>query len=160
MRSNILIIFISILVLAACSTPTPEPTIPPTAKPTSCADVEETCLEVVFTEGGCSYTGPEKVSPGIVYIQFVNQRAERARMGFWRLLPERSVEDWKIAIGTEPSTIHHAATWFLASETAKAAGPGGSYLRKETLTTPGGYVLDCFIEEPYGLWFAGGFVIE
>ena len=66
-----------------CAAPPPEPTPTPTPKPASCEEVEDPCIEIVFTEDKCTYQGPSALSSGTAYLQFYNQRENRARMGLW-----------------------------------------------------------------------------
>jgi hypothetical protein len=160
MKINLLFAGLLIVtLLAACAAPAPEPSPIPTQKLSNCAEVDDPCIVITFTEDKCIYEGPNRVPPGKVYFQFVNQRDERSRMGFWRFREDRSLEEYQANIGNQPSTAHHTINTFEAFEPAKIAGPGkGFFLVKEV--SSGEYLLDCFTEEPYLLWFGGGLVVE
>jgi len=147
------------ILVSGCATPEPESTPTLTPKPSSCAEVEDPCIEIVFSEDKCTYQGPNTLSPGISYIQFHNQREERARMGLWKLGEGYTIQSFQEFVGEEPSSVHHNPPRISGMGTASVAGPGKMILRKEDYL-PGSYVVDCFIEDPYQLWFAGGFTVE
>ncbi len=158
-RSRSLFILLLPVILCACSAAIPEPTPSATPEPATCADVTDPCLEVIFTEDKCSYYGPSELSPGTAYIQFHNQREGRARMGLWKLGEGRTIQIFQEYVGTEPSTVHHNPPMTTGMGTASLAGPDRIILRRENYL-PGVYVVDCFTEDPYQLWFGGGFVVE
>lgn len=158
-RTRLFWILILPVIFSGCAAATPEPSPSATPKPATCAEVDDPCLEVIFTEDNCSYHGPSKLSPGTAYIQFHNQRDERARMGLWKLGPGGTIQNFQEYVGDEPSTVHHNPPRITGMGTASLASPGKLILRREHFI-PGIYVLDCFTEDPYLLWFAGGFIVE
>ncbi len=146
------------IIISGCAT-TPEPTPSSTPEPTTCSEVDDPCVEVIFKEDRCIYHGPSVLPEGTAYIQFHNQRDERARMGVWNLMEGKTIQGFQEMVGDEPSSAHHNPPWVTGMGTASIAGPGRIILRRENYL-PGIYVLDCFMEDPYQLWFGGGFTVE
>jgi hypothetical protein len=159
-------------------TPLPEPTdIPPeltatqgesiatpvhptkTPNPTSCQEVEGTCLDLSFDGEICAYKGPTDIKPGSVTLLFLNESEGGALAGLVRHKGDKTIQDMKDRFVEEPIT-EHGTPWTIPINWGwRGVPPGESYVWKGDLE-PGIHTLVCARITPFGVLFGAGFTVD
>jgi len=139
--------------------PTASPVLPTkTPNPTSCQEVEGTCLELSFDGEACTYRGPTDLNAGLVTFLFINKSEGGAAAGMVRHKGDKTIQDAKDTFVEEPST-GHAPAWTIRILNYKGIPPGESHLW-ERILEPGIHTMVSAKFMPQGVWFGGGFTVE
>ncbi len=125
----ILLALLSSCTITAPETPISELTTSSTPltdihSPTSCEEVEGTCLSLTFDGENCTFQGPTKFAPGPVTLFFNNNSDGNAAVNFLMLLDGKTIVDVIEYNGEEPTSKHHP-TWSRELGTFQRITPGG-----------------------------------
>jgi len=139
--------------------PTASPVFPTkTPNPTSCQEVEGTCLGLSFDGEACTYREPTDLNAGLVTFLFLNKSEGGAAAGMVRHKGDKNIQDAKDTFVEEPST-GHAPAWTIRLINYKGVPPAESYLW-EGILEPGIHTMVCAKFMPQCVWFGGGFKVE
>jgi hypothetical protein len=170
----ILIAGFFLAILTACSAATPEPTpipstptdVPPTAipvhpteipKPTSCDDIDGTCLELTFDGASCTYAGPTDLKKGVVTVLFIDESDKLANMSLAKHTGDETLQD-TIDYWEEGKPKHGHPSWaeWVFEEDASA----GKRDTWEGNLQSGTQFLVCAQGLPLLWWLGVGFSVE
>jgi hypothetical protein len=150
---------------AAAETATPEPTLPPspptaTLEPTSCKDVDGSCIEVWFDAQECSHTGPEFAQPGPVTFIFRNQSSESAVLLLAKLDEDKTWNDVLDYLGPPGSKVSEGPSWATMLD-GSYAKPDESIMLHATFDI-GTYYWICHINSPppVSVWAGATLTVE
>jgi hypothetical protein len=135
------------------ATPGPSPTATPL--PTSCAEVEGTCLELTFDGETCTYAGPTEFGRGWVTLVFINASKDTASVNLVRHMPGHTHQDMLDIFGEDGTSTAHHPVWTVETGTWKTVRAREIQVWRGVLYA-GIHTMVCARHSPFLVWYGTG----